>query len=308
MAIHSQIFSFTLLNAQPSSDWMFSWDSAALHRTFVAPFLARLENLILFDYSVDAQILYHGHIVSVPAADSKSIDSQSVLEHFIQRKSEDGSSFIALPHSALSSFVGGTSWNRVSSTVSDVRAVEFVVYIPPKLYSPMHILRSDGERTDNDAFLVPRFGGCVIYNPRIESEGKPKGVELSSDDLSDTMSAVTSQLRTLLGLEIESEGEIYFLVHSSGVSDWEIDGLVRAHILSDLSEVSTALSAIYAMIARVGELPINEEVAQLISEAVHAADEAVLHCASADYVRCVQWTRHSRALAQRAEFDESMLP
>ena len=42
---------------------------AVLYRAFVAPLLSRLENIVLFDLSEDAQVLSHGYIVSLAETD-----------------------------------------------------------------------------------------------------------------------------------------------------------------------------------------------------------------------------------------------
>ena len=53
--------------------------------------------------------------------------------------------------------------------MNDVAPIQFMVYIPPKQYSPLHVKHRDAKgaehRNEYDAFLVPRFGGCTIYNP-----------------------------------------------------------------------------------------------------------------------------------------------
>ena len=89
---------------------------AVLYRAFVAPLLSRLENIVLFDLSEDAQVLSHGYIVSLAETDDLHryralSQGASVLDHYIERRRDtDGHDFVALPKQALSSFVRGTSY------------------------------------------------------------------------------------------------------------------------------------------------------------------------------------------------------
>ena len=126
-------------------------------------------------------------------------------------------------------------------------------------------------------------------------------------------------MRALLGLRNDynfgdreqSEGidSVIVLMDQSGINDWELDILIRANILKDLEAVEVAMMTIYEMIDAVEQLPIKQDVAHLISDAVYAFDQALESCnARREYMECIQWTRHSHHLAKKASFHPSMLP
>ena len=301
MAIRDQMFSFTLLNSEPERGYTFHWNMHEIYSVHLEPFFSRITNVLLFDPHIDSQILHYGYIISQPPTDDIHVaraDFASILKNYIHR---DGDSFY-VTNQELQTFVGGTDWNRVSSLMNDVAPIQFMVYIPPKQYSPLHVKHRDAKgaehRNEYDAFLVPRFGGCTIYNP-VEvvvngnesdwNQSKKRKIKISTDDLYPTFNVVLSQMRSLLGLRNDhhygdgvggkghSGEEVVFLMDRSGVSDWELDLLIRANIVRDLEAVEVAMKTIYEMIDAVEQLPIKRDVADLISDAVYALDHALDH-------------------------------
>ena len=328
MAIKDQIFSFTLLNSEPERGWNFHWNMHQIYSHHLESFFNRISNILLFDPHIDSQVLHYGYIISQPPTDDLHVgraDFASVLKNYIHQEQDDDYYYVT--NQELQTFVGGTDWNRVSSLVNDVAPIQFMVYIPPKMYSPLHIKYRDSEdklrRNQYDSFLVPRFGGCTIYNPSIPSKNgsdfKKRKIEIPTDDLYATFNVIVSQMRALLGLRNdhnygqgqESKGihSVVVLMDESGLNDWELDILIRANILKDLEAVEVAMKTIYEMIDAVEQLPIKQDVADLISDAVYAFDQALESCnVRRDYVECAQWTRHSHHLAKKASFHPSMLP
>merc|ERR1712176_627500 len=87
------------------------------------------------------------------------------------------------------------------------------------------------------------------------------------------------------------------------------DMLIRETIVNDLQTVQVSLNNIYAMIEKVPELPIEKDVATMISDAVYAFDQALKSCnEERNFIKCTQWTRHSNYLASKGEYHPSMLP
>eukprot|EP01083_Nonionella_stella_P293185 997025_1 len=84
--------------------------------------------------------------------------------------------------------------------------------------------------------------------------------------------------------------------------------LIRNNIVKDLETVEVSLKNIYDMINKVSQLPINTDVAALITDAVYAFDRALQACNNYDYKKCIQWTKYSHYLAKKAEYHPSMLP
>ncbi len=94
----------------------------------------------------------------------------------------------------------------------------------------------------------------------------------------------------------------------SGITDWELDLLIRGSIIQDIQSVRTNFEDIYELIEGVSQLPIHKHVASLIENADVALHNAVDSCEKRDFVECVRWMRRAHHLSHSAAYDSSMLP
>ncbi len=85
------------------------------------------------------------------------------------------------------------------SHVSQLPSLNFLVYIPRGEESPLLI--KDGS-SSTDAFLVPQWGGVVIFNPPELSEEGETFVPMEQ-----LMPVFVKQLRMLLGLPSDQVSE-----------------------------------------------------------------------------------------------------
>lgn len=317
--VKDQIFSFTLLNSEPERGYNFEWNMKEIYNDYLQPFFNRISNILIYDYHIDSQILHYGYIISQPPTDDIHVDRAdftSILTNYIKR--DEKKDYFYVTNIELQTFVGGTDWNRISSLINDVSPIQFMIYVPPKQYYPLHIKSNINGIISNDqydAFLVPRFGGCIIYNPLLnDTNSKKRKIKIKTDKLYSTFNTVLSQLRLLLGLTNDYDNDddddnLLFIMDKSGINEWEIDILIREYILIDLETVELSLSNIYEMIEEVSQLPINKDVALLISDAIYAFDKALESCNdNNNYTLCIQWSRHSSYLVKKAEYHPSMLP
>lgn len=97
--------------------------------------------------------------------------------------------------------------------------------------------------TEPDAFLIPQWGGVVIYNvpgsTPLHSE-----VILNAENTLPIVQAFVSQLRSLLGIGSPKQKSVTVLPDGKhGAAEWELDVTVRKSILNNLrqSKSSTAL-------------------------------------------------------------------
>lgn len=74
--------------------------------------------------------------------------------------------------------------------------------------NPLHIVKSNGQLLETNAFLVPQFGGVTIVNPSIASNndfnGKNTSAQrmiLDADALKPVMEVFAAQMRGLLGVK-----------------------------------------------------------------------------------------------------------
>ena len=84
------------------------------------------------------------------------------------------------------------------SHVSTDPNLNFIVFIPTRDQSPLHMVSSSGANVPNNAFLSPRWGGIQVYNVAVpENSSLPYVVDV---DMRSVMETVVSQLRLLLGI------------------------------------------------------------------------------------------------------------
>ena len=84
------------------------------------------------------------------------------------------------------------------SLVSQLPSLNFLVLVAPPTHSPLLIRDPRGALTDN--FLVPQWGGVVIFSP----PGEEEGGEVIVVRMEKVMSVFVRQLQLLLGVPITS--------------------------------------------------------------------------------------------------------
>lgn len=67
--------------------------------------------------------------------------------------------------SDLPYIVDSNSWNLDFVADPSESQLNFVVYIPEKSFSPLHIKHPKGGLLESNAFLIPQWGGIAILNP-----------------------------------------------------------------------------------------------------------------------------------------------
>ena len=99
----------------------------------------------------------------------------------------------------------------VASHVSQFPSLNFLVYIPKRTESPLFIRPSSSssdEHSQTDNFLVPQWGGMIIYNPGklsqsiVESNlsGEDNGSVLVNVKMEKLMPIFIKQFKILLGI------------------------------------------------------------------------------------------------------------
>lgn len=62
-------------------------------------------------------------------------------------------------------FFDSTGWNMGSDQYIDgENKLEFILYVPPKNITPLHILDDNGTTLPTNAFIIPQWGGIIIHN------------------------------------------------------------------------------------------------------------------------------------------------
>ena len=166
--------------------------------------------------------------------------------------------------------------------------LHFVLFVPSALQRPLYILNADGEQAINPhvflnlmsvgtpslstAFLVPQWGGIVIYNPPPESTSH---MQLSSSQLKPIFSSFSDQLRALLGVPKLPPGARIAVTDSAApiLTDWQLDALLRRRILENVQSSQDTLLSIIKLVEQIGNMPVGRDVKDDVNGALAALDK-----------------------------------
>ncbi|XP_075760544.1 GPI-anchor transamidase component PIGS [Pelodiscus sinensis] len=278
---------FSLLNPDPKSHDV-HWDIEAAVSSYVQPFLNKLGSVA--NFSVDSQILYYAVLGVSPRFDKAS------------------SSFILSAHS-LPHVINPVEARLGSSATSLYPVLNFLLYVPERVHSPLYIQDKDGAPVGTNAFHSPRWGGIMVYNidqPAPEKASLPLRVDV---DMVQVMEVFLAQLRLLFGISRESLPEDFLLVSpgSEGLADWELDRLLWTRTIENIATVSTTLTSLAQLLDKIGNIVIKDDVASEVYRAVASAQIALLELASGHLGTAFQASKEAVTSSERAFFDPSLL-
>lgn len=152
------------------------------------------------------------------------------------------------------------------------------MYIPPKDFTPLLFIESD-ENEDSihannnlNAFIIPQTGGVVVYN-RNSNESLS---HLSTEMIHNSIEIFISQIREIFGfIPLDdfsqlNEKSILILPSSSGISDWELDQLLRERTFENLLLATTNLQSLSEMVQKLTIMMISDEIQETVFTALNA--------------------------------------
>ncbi|KAJ3188868.1 hypothetical protein HDU85_004582 [Gaertneriomyces sp. JEL0708] len=284
---------FSLLNGNAQKAPA-TWGVQGAVDSYIQPFLHALSPLS--DFAVDSQIQYLATLALTP---EKTLVKGKVMNIF--RASD------------LRNFVNSAEWN-LASVVEKSPPLNFLVFIPSAENTPLHLVTSNNEVLDTNAFLMPRWGGVVIVNPD-EERGE---VDLSAEKLEPVMRIFLRQLRDLMGVkavEIPNPLQnvrVTYETALSGITSWELDRLVRARTLQNIEDTVRTLNSILNMIEQLEAMPVSDHIQEIVSESLSSLDRAKKALQSnadgvARYNEAAGFARKAVTLASDAFFDPTMV-
>jgi phosphatidylinositol glycan class S len=141
--------------------------------------------------------------------------------------------------------------------------LNIVLFVPKKSQSPLHIHVDKKTRAPMDAFVVPQWGGIVIYNPK---NATTRQVHLEGKELELIMQLFVTQLRDLLGIQ---PIELSSIVPSpSGVAQWEVDALIRRNLFSNLNDTVSDLHSLSLLVQNLQNMVVKDKIAILCNTAL----------------------------------------
>ncbi|CCM04395.1 uncharacterized protein FIBRA_06571 [Fibroporia radiculosa] len=274
---------FTLLNEDAASGTAaLSWDVHASLSSHIAPTLERLS--VLHNFTVESQVQFYAPLAFEP------------------RSVGDGSSH-GLTQEDLTVFINSAEWT-LSSSVSNDPVLHFVLFIPSSSHSPLCILDSNGTPTSSTAFILPQWGGIVIYNPPTANIT----LQLTSDALSPVFTTFQQQLIALLGVpalpaHIHTQHKT---ASDATFTDWQLDALIRRRAVENTMGAQDTLQSIVRLVTQIENMPVKRDVKNDVQEALMELEEAYA-ATSFSSALALQHASEALTLASRAFFNPGML-
>ncbi|XP_029466804.1 GPI transamidase component PIG-S [Rhinatrema bivittatum] len=278
---------FSLLNPDPKSHDL-HWNIEAAVDNYIQPFLDKLA--FVANFSVDSQILYY------------------VLLGVTPRYDKNTSSYI-LNANSLPHVINPLEARLGSSAASLYPVLNFLLYVPESVHSPLYIQNLDGSPVTTNAFHSPRWGGIMVYNVNYRGAGNmtfPVRVDI---DMVPVMEVFLTQLRLLFGISRGSMPADFLLESpgNEGLTDWELDRLLWSRTVENIATVSTTLTSLAQLLDQIGNIVINDNVASEVYRAVDSVHAAMLELEAGRLEPAFRSSKDAITSSEKAFFDPSLL-
>ncbi|KAJ7126058.1 phosphatidylinositol-glycan biosynthesis class S protein-domain-containing protein [Mycena epipterygia] len=268
---------FTLLNEDAAAGRAISsWDISGAISRHLFPILNSLS--VLHNFTIESQVQFHAPLPFSPT----SLD--------------DG---YGLTPEDLTVFVNSAEWS-LSSSVSNDPVLHFILFIPSASRQPLQILDANGFPTSSDAFLLPQWGGIVIYNPPADLQSH---IKLPSSALNSVFSTFADQLLALLGVpslppDVQTDASL--------LTDWQLDALLRRRALENAEGAQDTLKSIVKLVDQIENMPVGQDVKGDVQDSLTALDQ-MFASASTSLNETLHQSADALTLASRAFFNPGML-
>ncbi|KAK7130814.1 hypothetical protein R3I94_016077 [Phoxinus phoxinus] len=278
---------FSLLNPDPKSHSL-HWDIEGALHSYIQPLLDKLAPIA--NFSVDSQILYYAVLGVNPRFD-------------------DSVSAYTLSADSLSHVINPVEARLGSNAASSNPVLNFLLYVPDAHHSPLFIRDHSKKEVPSNAFHSPRWGGIMVYNVNEmygpESE-RPVDITI---DMAKVMGVFLAQLRLMLGLQHTRPPTGFVLQSpgSAGLADWELDRLLWSRSVENIATASTTITSLAQLLDQIGNIVINDNIAEQVSSAVTSLQSAVAELETGNLAFALQYSREAILASERAFFDPSLL-
>ncbi|XP_077051054.1 GPI transamidase component PIG-S [Siphateles boraxobius] len=278
---------FSLLNPDPKSHSL-HWDIEGALHSYIQPLLDKLAPIA--NFSVDSQILYYAVLGVNPRFDNSV-------------------SAYTLSADSLSHVINPVEARLGSNAASSNPVLNFLLYVPDAHHSPLFIRDHSKKEVPSNAFHSPRWGGIMVYNVNEmygpESE-RPVDITI---DMAKVMGVFLAQLRLMLGLQNTRPPTGFVLQSpgSPGLADWELDRLLWSRTVENIATASTTITSLAQLLDQIGNIVINDNIAEQVSSAVTSLQSAVAELETGNLAFALQYSREAILASERAFFDPSLL-
>lgn len=278
---------FSLLNPDPKSHRL-HWDIEGGVQTYIQPLLTKLAPLA--NLSIDSQTLYYTMLGVNPRFDSSR------------------SAYI-LNSDSLAHVINPVEARLGSNAASSNPVLNFLLYVPDAHHSPLHILDHKKHEVPSNAFHSPRWGGIMVYNVN-DLYGPEAAFPVDINiNMAKVMGVFLAQLRLLLGVQSSTPPPDFLVApcSSAGLADWELDRLMWSRSVENIATATTTITSLAQLLDQIGNIVINDNIAQQVSSAVTTLQLAVAELESGNLGFALQYSKEAILASERAFFDPSLL-
>uniref|UniRef100_A0A8D3DPD6 Phosphatidylinositol glycan anchor biosynthesis, class S n=1 Tax=Scophthalmus maximus TaxID=52904 RepID=A0A8D3DPD6_SCOMX len=278
---------FSLLNPDPKSHRL-HWDIEGAAQTYIQPLLTKLAPVA--NFSMDSQTLYYAVLGVSPRFDSSR-------------------STYTLNADSLAHVINPVEARLGSNAASSNPVLNFLLYVPDAHHSPLYIHDRKKQEVPSNAFHSPRWGGIMVYN--VNDFYGPEAVfpvDINID-MAKVMGVFLAQLRLLLGVQSSSAppGFLVAPCGTAGLADWELDRLMWSRSVENVATATTTITSLAQLLDQIGNIVINDNIAEQVSSAVTSLQLAVAELESGNLGFALQYSKEAILASERAFFDPSLL-
>ncbi|KAA0720312.1 GPI transamidase component PIG-S [Triplophysa tibetana] len=278
---------FSLLNPDPKSHNV-HWNIEGAVHSYVQPLLNKLAPIA--NFSVDSQILYFAVLGVNPRFDNNV-------------------SAYTLSADSLSHVINPVEARLGSNAASSNPVLNFLLYVPDAHHSPLFIKDRSKRGAPSNAFHSPRWGGIMVYNVNDMYEPEAQLPVDININMAKVMGVFLAQLRLMLGVQHTHPPPGFMLQSpgSAGLADWELDRLLWSRSVENIATASTTITSLAQLLDQIGNIVINDNIAQQVSNAVTSLQSAVAELEAGNLALALQYSREAILASERAFFNPSLL-
>ncbi|XP_061596593.1 GPI transamidase component PIG-S-like [Cololabis saira] len=278
---------FSLLNPDPKSHRL-HWDIEGAVQTFIQPLLKKLSPVS--NFSIDSQTLYYAMLGVNPRFDT-------------------GLSAFTLNADSLAHVINPVEARLGSNAASSNPVLNFLLYVPDAHHSPLLIQDHKKQEAPSNAFHSPRWGGIMVYNVDSFYGPEPEFPVDIDINMAKVMGVFLAQLRLLLGVQSSTPPPGFLIAPCSrtGLADWELDRLMWSRSVENVATATTTITSLAQLLDQIGNIVINDNIAQQVSSAVTSLQLAVAELEAGNLGFALQYSKEAILASEKAFFDPSLL-
>ncbi|KAJ2583416.1 GPI transamidase component [Coemansia sp. RSA 1836] len=283
---------FTLLNEDPVGGASVSWDIERAADVFVRPFVDALRPLAKL--AVSTQVLHHAGPPPVKplAHDNGTYLTPDMLPHF-----------------------ANSPWWNLASIDPIAPTINFILYVPALQSQPMSIVADNKQPSDTNAFVVSQWGGIAIANLPADTKAG-SSVVISRDDLQRYFGIFIAQLRELVGIRSDTplsraKGPVSVQqATTTGISDWELDALMRQWLIATRQTAITTLQSLVRLVESMENMVVMDEIKTQVDQslsALRSISDSLTMSRDISHIQAFELAANASFFAEGAFFDPSMV-